>query len=68
MSAIVARKSFQPANEDVNRLEKGPAIKLIGWYIVVNFLKGFLLNLRREYVYHFEARNYFWYFEAFDRR
>ena len=49
MSAIVARKSFQPANEDVNRLEKGPAIQLIGWYILVNFLKGFLLNLRREY-------------------
>lgn len=49
MSAIVARKSFQPANEDVNSLEKGPAIKLIGWCILINFLKDFLLNLRKEY-------------------
>lgn len=40
MSAIVARKSFQPANEDVNRREKGPAIGLIGWSILINFLEN----------------------------
>ena len=48
MSAIVARKSFQPANEDVNRLEKGSAIKLIGWYILVKLFEGFSVKFAQR--------------------